>query len=338
MKIRFSSILLMGGLILAAPLLTSCENADRDFYSEVIDACDYKPTLWGLYDWSPSYEETTLTPACQAALEGILPFDEESFAKAPRGFKNKIMEAFQTLLSFDLALPAENTIFGTHPAGAGAIPQVWLNIARRDPNMKKAFFNYVLQSVDELRFNPKTDSGHSAYYWVEDGIRVISFYPTFWEPGDLDAQYRLPIQNASILIHEARHGDGISHTTCPGSTTGDPFFCDRDLNGPYAINLLYPMFVAYGNADWIRSDTLRWWAMGQIQSITSCRYIQATFQHVPPELTALMRGRDCQNDQDATNYYQLLGILPPDITWDPPLGVPLLLPSPSGPRFFPIDP
>ncbi len=294
-------------MLAAAGMLTSC--SEHDYYADVVEACDYIPERWGFYDAWPSYQKTTLTPECKSALEATLPFDEASFALAPEGFKDKVMEAFQALVAFPLALPPDLGVLGARPPDAGAIPLAFLKIFKSDPNMNRGLFNYVAGSADALFYDAQPSSDHTAYYSISDGIRAITFYPDFWKPIHGDARYRLPFSDASVLLHEARHGDGGSHSAC---RTDDREFCDRDLSGPYGMNLIYPMLVAYGNVSQIRTNPAQWWSFGDQNSESACYHIQTAFLSVPPEVAATVEGRDCSADRSAQWYFDRLGI-----PWNP---------------------
>jgi hypothetical protein len=182
----------------------------------------------------------------------VIPYDRESFAAAP-WVMDRVNEGFQTLLGdYPLRLPPKSTIFGTHPAVGGAMPvdlsRAFGELSDYPQDLRQGIFNYVLNQIDVIQLNfiiPK--GGQSAQLIPGTRGRVMTVYKNFWDLDDPMTYIRNPFELTATLIHEARHADGILHTTCNDSGFSDGFNCDTSLSGPYGAELFYSQALIYGS-------------------------------------------------------------------------------------------
>jgi hypothetical protein len=335
---------------------TSCLTGDADPYSRVAPACMERNSDMGTYyeEWPGGY----LSKECTAALEAVLPYDEESFAHAPPGFRTTVNEAFQALIAYPLAIPKENTLFGTAPKQAGAIPLDFVEIfqAYGPGNLNQAIFNYILNRVEVIRYEEAGPSGHSAQLTpgASSDFFQLTIFHKFWSPSDdISDLVRDPFGRAALLAHEARHADGFVHMNCdPDKTDAKGWQCDSELGGAYGLQVTYLKYLLHGSATC--QERHHGWGCRPLlaeQNVYSigdkmCRILKRNIKNPYPELAAFLKDLECSGLK-AEDVMALEGIpLPPqglrtnaDLHPDPvqlpdPEPSPLISPQPV-PTFAP---
>ena len=296
MKRVNSSLLISGSLILTV-MINACSPSDPDL-SAILAACNYTlETRLVLSD--DDAIKTTLTPKCEAAL-AILPFENSGdmgFDKAPVGMKLKVMEGFQAIIGYPLALPSHNAIFGVSP---NSIPLWHLNIINSAETMNKSILNYVLNQIHTIRYSRLPDGNAAAQYTVKlDLSGVLIIYPSFWKKGNWDYSITYPFERASTLIHEARHGDSIYHPTCVGG-------CDNNLMGPYGMNITYGELLLHGSGTRHADGKPPILSDGDVKfiGVKLCRRLTDRIDFLPPELSLKMKTIDC-NELEASDFAKL---------------------------------
>ncbi|MBI3542876.1 MAG: hypothetical protein HY075_06345 [Deltaproteobacteria bacterium] len=275
----------LGALVAALALaLSAAACGGGDPYAEAAPACSYVSSgtaIWkpdGLPDGTPPTAwqgSSSLKPECKAVLEKLLPFDG-SWTDAPDGLKDRVMEAFQALLAYPLALPNENRIFGVAP---WSYPLGFIVEIQRDETPMKSLFNHALSVVDTLHRVPSL--GQKSAQWTPDDYvllwnGVLTIADSFADLGQ-NPFFTTPIQRASILVHEAHHGDGYFHHPC-GDERG--WECDFDLNGPFGYAALYDVMALHGSASFLSDDDIRF------LFAQACSKLKTRFNHLPPDLQA----------------------------------------------------
>jgi hypothetical protein len=234
----------------AATLCSACIGGDP--YALVAKDCAYPvPNMGEHLSESADLVATTLTPACKAALEAVIPYDPESFATAPVGFKDKVTEAFQALVAYPIAQPKEATYFGIAPPEAGMISPAFAAILAERPNLNQSLFDDIINQVDVVKYAKNSGDSSDATYSEEFSLkpRQITIYRSFWDPlTDDESNYVSPFYRAQVLVHEARHGDGTSHVPCTTPGTQDwGYSCDNEMLGAYGSGALYLRFLIHGS-------------------------------------------------------------------------------------------
>jgi hypothetical protein len=250
-------------LLLAATLgsLSACGDPE-DHYSTVFDKCNY--LVPNLGDYLLTKEEriaSTLKPECRDVLTQkrydadknelppILPFDD-TWDKAPPGFKDKVIEAFQALIAYPIKVTdrSTDTLLGTRPKYKSPIPDDVYEIFTRYENPNQAIFNFVVNRIQNITFDPNASTEHIAQ-WVP-GVSLdlkwkrMTIYGNFWDADDSNAYYVNPFQYAITLVHEARHLDG-PHQPCNGDY--GEIQCDNELIGPYGTEIIYMHYLLAGS-------------------------------------------------------------------------------------------
>lgn len=314
-------------LVATGVLCAAC--VANDPYSEVAASCMTQAPVIDMR--TNNIIKTYLTPECRAALdpaivereriraeEGreatpdelphFIPYDEENFSHAPEGFRDRVNEAFHALIAYPVAIPAKNTIFGTAPDRAGALPLDFFEIYRdnRWKNLNQSLFNYVFGKFDVVRYVSVLD-GVSGHYDLKasGGLRELILTDNFWSSDRYagSANYRMPFLRSAILVHEARHGDGYVHINCDSSKTSHTgFACDPELTGPYGFETAYEKFLLHGSATCIESS-LRKGCTPPLSPVAVrmigldlCLNIQSRFMNLYPELLKLVKdGLSCSS-------------------------------------------
>lgn len=225
---------------------------DIDYYSQVKDACTYsRPDAMVPYFnyWDPL--RTTLTEECREALEDILPYDD-SFDKAPPGFKNFVTQAFQVMVGYPIAFPDNGTIFGTRPSNAGGIPIALSGLLINGANRNQNIFNYVMNQIDVIRYEEKQGTANAEMRPTIDGIRTMTVFRQFWDPTQDFSILGVPTEQVATIFHEVRHADGLWHLTC-SEDTGGGFAglnaCDPELNGAYGWGSIFGLALIQGSIE-----------------------------------------------------------------------------------------
>lgn len=232
----------------------------RDYYAEVIGACDYKPKA----EWLLPVGEYDVRPACKSAFLKVLPFND-TWKKAPPGYQDAILSAYHALLVLPLTAPPKNAIFGIQrvsPQGAyraGMIPEDFWALFQEGGNPNRAIFNYAASKADAIEYEEATADNESFaanYSAVSDsprafGQRVMTFYEGYYRPERDLRHTNTRYIRAAVLLHEARHGDGFLHLHCdpaypPGAPNGGTPECDSDLTGPHGLEYTYLYFLLQG--------------------------------------------------------------------------------------------
>ncbi|MCC7441056.1 MAG: hypothetical protein IT285_05465 [Bdellovibrionales bacterium] len=309
---------------------------DINYFGEVMPECDYREID------PPSYKEadllrTTLRPECKELLEAILPFDE-TWAGAPAGLKDKLLEAFQFVAAFPLKLPREGRLFGVAPY---AIPLghycIFDPIGYEDEclggggaggeaasvhQLNRNLFNYLLARIDRITYDAVSTGKTASMGPSVDGWLLTIANP-FWSPDTWANYISRPFIRASTLVHEARHADSRMHDICtddadlPGRAA-----CDPDLTGPYGLEMTYLHAVMGGAAplvdaagDPVLTDSDMEWIMGDMCGTLTFRFYThyTDGRQLPPELNALFDENDC-GDFDAEWAVAALGLERPSAT------------------------
>lgn len=284
-------------LLLALVLVTGC-NGDTDYYAQVAGPCGY--TSQGSIAISSAFPKARLKHECKTALEAVLPYDHESFANAPDGFKDKITEAFQAVVAYPLAFPPENRIMGVAP---WSIPLGVVERFREDSNANRALFNHLMEVIHTIVYAPNDgDSGLAAYpppltsegklIVYEKFLNVDLFAWNSWYTGGL--------RRAAVLIHEARHADGYFHVPC--SSSGNDFACDSDLNGPYGLEYIYLEMALHGGY----GKHLGSWDVLTLATDV-CQGLQLRIELLPPELKEFISAQPCAS-RSVDWYIDQLGL------------------------------
>ncbi|MGK5082875.1 hypothetical protein WDW37_06190 [Bdellovibrionota bacterium FG-1] len=247
MRILNGSILLSGAY--AALLLSGC--VQQDYYSQVLQDCNYPVKNLGTHIPDSKQTETTLTDACKTALEAILPYDD-SFQNAPTGFKDKVTEAFQALIAYPLLIPKENTLLGVAPVPAGAIDMDLIDLFKDYSNPNQSLFNSVLNQFRTITFSSDT-SLHADAAWGPDADTLfingsLTIYPPFWNPKSLPEAFVNPFNRASTLVHESRHANHFDHIAC-NDPNSPGLRCDYDLKGAWGFSITYLHYLLQGSPD-----------------------------------------------------------------------------------------
>ena len=230
-------------------LTTGCLSSG-DPYSFIEPACsELLPTT-----------SSGLSQECKDALNEVLPFDQASFDSAPMGMKDKVLEAFQALSAFPFYLaPDQNSVFGLRNSSlVGPITlrhfeilgsETLLTPPRQRHDFRalnRAVFNYVVNKITVIRFQASgaaVETLASYSNTTDGGLGTLSITPSFWSSDQLYSTFfRAPLR-AAVLLHEARHGDGIFHVPCTSDPSEGGFFCDADYNGPYGVQIAYLLAV-----------------------------------------------------------------------------------------------
>jgi hypothetical protein len=240
--------LLVSGLTTGA---SACPGLADDPDEIVAPHCDSIPA--GVDD-PLTYGEvagTYLTADCKSALEGVFPFDEKSFEQAPAGVHDKVLEAFQTLLAFPIARPKTgDLLFGTSDPHIGPIAAQFFAEFGADSakERNRALFNYVANRIAVVQYSTDVNSGMVAECTpsIKPSPCVLTIYPRFWNPAvNVEDDFRHPFDRAAMIMHEARHGDGIAHVNCP---LDDKWECDPELEGPHGFEVDYLKYLLHGSA------------------------------------------------------------------------------------------
>lgn len=266
----------MGKSVIALSLLLTGCFQHIDYYTQVKDVCSFFPTM--AYQ-RPDGEYTTLTPECFDRLSAIVPFDS-SFDSAPANMRLKILEGFQALIGYPLALPPENKILGASPY---SIPQSIVRDFAYAENPNKAAFNYVLNQFDQISYGGVGPTGISGNYLIKpDMTGKLTVFYHFFENAYVDRAF----MKAQFLVHEARHGDGVWHVSCaaPDGSTVD---CDQDLNGAYGIGASYLELVLHGSKASLTEYQRR------LIALEICYSIKIHVRMLPSELGDLLNGTEC---------------------------------------------
>ena len=226
---------------------------------------------------------------CADALTAILPFDS-SFENAPQGLKNRVIEAFATLLAYPLRIPEKNQLFGIAPQIGGVFPTSLMQVARASTDPNRALFNYVVNQVDVIEWREKSAEGFTAHFGVDltetQGVRIMTVYNSYWTRDEgLDSTI-FPFFRASTLVHEARHSDGYFHLGC--TTVHDGADCDSDLSGPYGFQLAYLHFLLAGSGDLLHGDEITLKKIGYL----IFRRSKQRINHLPKELRRFLDSHD----------------------------------------------
>lgn len=294
------------GLILNTACIGTASLEDR-LTPELLAACDYR--FPGGAPVATKPEETrrhTLRPECQAELEKVLKFDEESWKKAPPALREKVLEAFQVLIAYPLKFPRENRILGTDPY---AIPVA--NICIIDPlrcpgtfqpedgsseDLNRNVFNFVVNNIDRIVYDGSDEAwgGSAVAMWA--GVpcvmpRTLTIYDRFWNDSMDRAAFRSPFARAGTLVHEARHGSGNFHIGC---RYGESANCDPDLSGPYGIQAAYLTMLIHGGYD-VQEEGRPILSDGDIKVIGEwiCDRVKEHVKVLPPGLAELLDKNAC---------------------------------------------
>ena len=292
---KLSRPLRLAGLSMGAGLFLftqGCEGKGEDFYSQVVTECDY----------IPGYTEAELRAPCKAALERVIPYDLPSFANAPEGLKDKVTEAFYTLVAYHLKGPPQNAILGAKPAHSGAISDSNWSVFERYENPNQSAFNYVLNNIDKIDYLPLND-GTSALAELTARMipesRNLTIFNDFWDGSRTIARFHESFIRAATILHEARHGDSVTHQACDN---GRKFpACDSGMAGPYGLEFLYYEFLIYGSG--ILDPKIGWTPLipSDLSAIGRdiCVRIKndQLINHVFPELLNLFEDQPCNQIQ-----------------------------------------
>jgi hypothetical protein len=266
---------------------------DADPYSTVAPHCMGRDPWMGYYLFDPVLRtQTYLTPECKAALESVVPMDS-SFDSAPEGMRDKVLEAFQAIVAYPIAVDPDDVLFlGSRPDVGGAIPAYFLRIYQQWQNPNQALFNYILNHTDVIRYKDRTNGKSAEYYpTLSSEPRKITIYNDFWSPDDLDGYFRHPFGRAGTLVHEARHGDSLMHIRCARPTLfGSEQVCDSEFAGPYGFEAVYSKYLLRGSAACIGSGCAP--ALPQLNVLLVgagiCLTVRKHLNHRWPELDALL--------------------------------------------------
>lgn len=242
--------------ILSTMFLSSCGYVD--FYEEVEAPC------------KKNFEE------CHKAVRQILPFNYSTFQEAPWWFTREISKAFAVVAYYPLKYPPENRILGVAPY---SIPLWHTRILNREDPHHKSLFNYLLNNIQEIRYEvPATDESHAAYYlpnWSLDG--VVTFYSDGIYEGI--SEFNL----AALVIHEARHGDGYFHAKCPAGNRD----CDYDLIASEGLSITFLEMLIHGSHHILSKGRVV--ALGR----KICELLKDDLLRLPAELKELVEQTAC---------------------------------------------
>ncbi|HTL11836.1 MAG TPA: hypothetical protein VL588_05080 [Bdellovibrionota bacterium] len=284
-----------------------------DFYAEVMPTCGYRtlePAEWQ----GDAIYETTLTDDCREALESILPFDS-TWDQAPRGLKDKVMEAYQVIAAFPLKMPDENRVLGVAPYGIPTTQLCILDpqghaddcIGAPDPSLTSAtdlnknVFNWAVARLDRITYGPVAHDGEhndsisaqctpSLHGWL------LTVEDSFWNNNPWASYYARPFIRAAILVHEARHADSRPHELCNDkSDLPGKYACDPDLSGPYALESFWEQAFVRGSAGLTNADGSPVLSDQDINIALSDACYELLYRNngKPPEVRALVESTMC---------------------------------------------
>jgi hypothetical protein len=280
-----------------------------DYWSEVMPACDYLIEGGTPLDVSEkARSKTTLRPECREALELALPLDE-SLDLAPPGMKDRVLEAFQILAAYPLALPPEGRILEVAPASIPAAQLCMLGApecpAQHRPssgaweagNYRKNLFNLVANSFDLIGYDPDGAGDLSARNDFELGAglngRSLWIHSLFWSEDAVSELTTGPFGRAAILVHEAAHSGGVMHTHCG---TSEGFACDADLGGAHGFSIVYRTLLLRGSGDLQLESGA--YVLSKLDlmnlGLQNCRLLKERIDVLPPGLEALVTESGCQ--------------------------------------------
>jgi hypothetical protein len=283
--------------LFAFGMLASSACGNQDPYSQIAASCNYKVASLGQYQTNETMVKTTLTADCKAALEAVLPFDNLSFDQAPAGMKDKVMEAFQALIAYPLAIQ-NRAFFGVSSPDAGMISLALSRILEESSNPNQAVFNDIVNQIDLIDFDP-TDQGTSAQYNEHFALKVrhMTVYNSFWNQNNMLDHFIDPFYRASTLVHEARHGDGIPHVPCASTSDVTGFNCDNEFVGAYGAGISYLHFLLQGNAscegDKCRANIPHMNVL--LAGLHMCQFARDRINKKLPELETLLKSVKCEN-------------------------------------------
>ena len=277
----------------------------HDHYSDVIDVCGYYPA-------DPIYG--SLTPECRKRLMEVIEYNEDSWEDAPPGLQDAVTAAFQALIGYPLAKPPGNKVFSLAPADAGAFPLDFYRIFEEWPDLNQSIFNYVLNQFDTIKYEPPNELnehfGAEATIAFSYNLRQMTIFDGFYEGPDPVFSYNNFIR-AGSLVHEARHGDGITHEPCDerAEKYDGVFECDADFLGPHGLETAYLGFLLHGSGV-SRFGEPRLLTESQIRSIgrAMCRNIKMFILNPFDEVAELLKDVDC-DEIDAEWVIQHEGLL-----------------------------
>jgi hypothetical protein len=279
----------------------------RDFWSEIISACDYQ-VAGGSSLQNRTEPETppSLRSDCAQALERILPFDE-SFTQAPSGMKERVLEGFQVLAAYPLALPREGRILGKSRGGIPAIHLCAIGAPSCPPalrpespafelgNYRKNLFNAVVNAFEMITYDPSDNRAQASNgFHLAAGVngRVLAIHPPFWNTESVNELFKGSFGRAGTLVHEAWHSEGFFHSLCPDS--GRPE-CDAELSGSYGFSVTYNTLLIQGSAGVHLPGGAPILSNLDLMGLgyQTCSTLKKRVLNLPRELKELIESKDC---------------------------------------------
>ncbi len=227
------------------PVLLFSACTTQDYYSQVIGDCNYlqAPGTYSINLTAAGAPAAQLQPKCKAALEAILPYDA-TWATAPDGAKDKVTEAFQAILAYNLKLPAQNTILNVAPY---SIPLWHLSLFQSEETPQKSIFNHIINLVQTITYNDSVGPNFTAQYTPKADLGGLLTITKLFS--SQDGYYTGSFTRAATIIHEARHGDGYFHSKCPPDVADGIYECDTDQAGPYGMEVTYYEMLLQANGN-----------------------------------------------------------------------------------------
>lgn len=298
-----SSVLLLALLTMGA-LISGCPGADveDEEYALVEKYCKYPAKDIGrVLVTDEARAQTYLTKECRDLLEDIIPFDE-TFESAPIGLKERIMEGFQAMVAYPLEFPDKGALFGVTSPKMGMIPADFYRIFEEDDDYNKSIFNYVLNKTETLTYLPKGATvGRLAEYSIPE--KKMTIFDLFWQENM--AQFLNPINSASTLIHEARHGDGYTHFLCSSSETNG-MICDEEIGGPYGLQAVYFVMALHGS--YTDPDYALPPQVVMLNGLSTCAILTKRIFSLPTALSNFFATAPACEDMNASNILEWEGL------------------------------